>query len=119
MTRTYVERYGPDETPDYEEAQQSRGYFDISKTRTWPGATEWNGSNNVDINTRDRGIRQNLHRTASGRWVLDRLSSYSGDRHDTYYWRTDDQAREWLMFNDHDAAVAEFFSDQPEERGPG
>jgi hypothetical protein len=113
MTRTYVTEIDPD-TGEHHRT----GYFDADKAQVWSGAKEWDGKNNTDINTGDWGREQHLYRTAGGRWALNTVSYYQGEA-ETYVWATDEQARDWLMFNQLDNAVAEHFGDVPEERGPG
>lgn len=113
MTRTYI-------TPDaneYGETDTPREYFDLAKTERWSGATRWDGSNNADINV-GANRRQDLLRTAGGRWVIETRSSWVGEG-DRYSWATDEQAHEWLMFNEEEAAAIQLFGPAADERGPG
>lgn len=84
------------------------GWFDPSKASQWCDADyDGNGSGGV-------GRGQTLCRTAGGKWVLAHWTRWQGEG-DRYEYVTGDQAREWLIRNEEDEAVAEFFGELPEE----
>lgn len=94
------------------------GWFDADRATLYKPDTYWDGNNNCDVNTRDAHRHQYLYRTAQGRWVLEHTSSWQGEQ--TRHEFLDDQlAREWLILNGEDTAVAQWFGEVEEERGPG
>lgn len=95
------------------------GWFDPDKAREYREATRWDGQNMVSINPGCAPYgHQRVLRTSGGRWVLNSWSQVQGTP-DVYEHIADAEAREWLLLNEHDAAVAEHLGEIEEERGPG
>lgn len=94
------------------------GWFDLDKATRFSEDADWDGSNNISVNTGDQFEHQTAYRTAQGRWVLRCWSQWQG-RLDQWSYMTDGDAREWLLRNREDEAVAKYFGDVEEERGPG
>jgi hypothetical protein len=121
MARTYIDPPAEQDPADEYDPAAPRhdGWFDLAKADNYPGDTEYDAQSGdlVDTNV-GRNRTQTMYRTAQGRWVLGTFSSYVGER-DRYVGVDPDIAREWLIFNGHDSAVAEHFGLIPEERGPG
>ena len=124
MTRIYVTQ--PDyEHPHYDPAYPDHsprctaGYFTEESATYWHGAKDvFDGANRADVNTRDQNRGQGLYRTAQGRWVLRTWSNWQGET-DTYSYVSNDDARDWLIFNDYDDDAQRYFGEIDEERGPG
>lgn len=124
MTRIYVTE--PDTDSDaYDEwdhpaqgPQRRAGFFTLESARYWRGRTEWDSNNHVDVNTRDYATSHHLYLTAQGRWVLNVYSKWPGVA-ETYSYIADDEARDWLVFNDCDDDAQMFFGEVEQERGPG
>ena len=94
------------------------GWFDEEKAEKFSEAERWDGSNNISIPTGSQWNHEELFRTAGGRWVLHWYSQYEG-RPDSYRFITDHRAREWLLLNQEDEAVKNYFGEIEDERGPG
>jgi hypothetical protein len=94
------------------------GWFDDDKATRYDEDTEFDGSNHISVATGTQWDHQGLYRTAGGRWVLFAFSDYQGTL-PTYEFVSEDRAREWLLANSHDAAVAEHFGPVEDEQGPG
>src|SRR3954447_13097571 len=108
-----VEQFNPDEG-----RRVLVGRFDPSKARSWEGDTYWDGHNRADVHTRDSTRSQTLYRTAGGRWVLRSDSRWEGEQ-TSWKFVTPAAAREWLLVNDDDDAVAELCGEDPAaEFGP-
>lgn len=114
MARTNV--YGHDEdTGD----RRLIGWFDPDKCERFDADTYWNGQNRVDKITRSEWIDATLFRTTGGRWVerTDYTRYHNGEVEHRFL--SDDEARDWLLRNEDDEAVAEHFGEVAEESGPG
>lgn len=116
MARVNVYSYGNPDDYDYE-GPTLAGWFDPASADSYEEATHWDGHNNVSVNPVGRHGHQQLHRTKGGRWVLNTWSQWQGSE-DRYEFIGDDQAREWLIRNEEDQAVARWFSPLAEESGP-
>lgn len=124
MTRIYVTE--PDTDNDYyvyedgpNGPQRRAGFFSSDAATYWHGNKEvFDGANLADVNTRDQGRGQGLYRTAQGRWVLRTWSNWVKES-DTYTYASDTDARDWLLFNEYNAEVKEYFGEPEQERGPG
>lgn len=93
------------------------GMFDPDKAHKWEGRTEWDGNNSADVHVgANRG--QDLYRTAGGKWVLYGWSNWVNEP-DSYEFISADKAKDWLLINDNDEAVVEFFGEIDEEKAPG
>lgn len=100
-------------TDEYSPAKRV-GHFDTSKADFWTDA-DYNGNGSGGT-----GRGQGLYRTAGGKWVLCHWSSWQNES-DTYAYASDDEAREWLLRNHEDEAVAKHFGPlaEEEDRRPG
>ena len=58
-----------------------------------------------------------LYRTKGGRWVLNFWSQYQGVA-EKYEFIDDATAKDWLLRNSHDDAIAQHFGELEEESGP-
>ena len=47
-------------------------------SETYQDRTRWNGSNEISLATGSEFVRERLHHTASGRWVMCSTSQYEG-----------------------------------------
>ena len=110
MSRINV--YGHNDEWDYEGTRTLEGWFDSSKADRWTDA-DYNGNGSGGT-----GRGQAIWRTAQGRWVMQNWSAWQGEE-GRFEFTTPEAAREWLLSNDNDDAVAEHFGEIEEERGPG
>lgn len=94
------------------------GWFDLDKATKFHEDTEWDGSNHISVATGSQWDHEMLIRTAQGRWVLNTYSNRQGVM-ETYRFISDNDAREWLLRNDGDREVRQYFGEIEEERGPG
>jgi hypothetical protein len=94
------------------------GWFDSTRAEIYSEVTSWDGDNQVSVATGNYAEHEALYHTAGGRWVLHHWSAWHG-KPETYEFIDDDRAREWLILNEHDDAVAKHFGEIEEERGPG
>lgn len=86
-------------------------WFDEDAAKSWDEATWWDGNNHRSMATGDQFAHERLHRTASGRWVLEAWSQWQGSQ--TTYEAIDDRAAAaWLATNEHEPhpVVAEQFA---------
>ena len=88
------------------------GWFDYDKAERWSDC-DYNGNGSGGI-----GRGQAILRTAQGRWVLQHWTRWEGEA-DRFEFIEPDQAQEWLLRNNCDRAVEEYFGEIEEERGPG
>lgn len=114
MTRVNVYRTEDD---GYQTRDVLDGWFDLHAATSWSEDTRWDGSNHISIPTGSQWAHQNLWRTKGGRWVLHEWSQWQGSK-DIWRFIGDGAAREWLIVNGHDDAVAEHFGPIDEESGP-
>lgn len=77
----------------------SGGWFDSEKARCYEERTYWDGSNHISCNSGSQWEHEALHRTCSGRWVLNRWSQYQGTA-ETYEEVSAREAAAWLNRND-------------------
>lgn len=94
------------------------GWFDADTATVFGEDTYFDGNNHISRATGSQWDHQALYRTKGGRYVLHSWSQWQGSV-PTWQFLTDDQARDWLLANEHDDAVAEHFGPIEEERGPG
>lgn len=113
MSRTNIYRY-PDYDNIYNDAPVLEGWFDLAKASAWDDA-DWNGNGTGGVGRSDV-----LYLTSGGKWVLSHRSAWQ-DETSTYEYVTSDHAREWLLRNGEDAAVAAHFGPvaAEEDRRPG
>lgn len=112
MSRVNIYSYPVED--DYNGERTIVGWFDPSKASQWSDA-DYNGNGSGGV-----GRGQTLCHTAGGKWVLAHWTRWQNES-DRYEYVTDDQAREWLIANDEDEAVALFFGKlaEEEDRRPG
>lgn len=90
------------------EAPTLAGWFDSSKAHEWSDR-DYNGNGSGGT-----GRGQAVIRTAGGRWVLEHWTAWQGEKA-TYEYISDETAKDWLLRNNEDAAVEEFFGEIAEE----
>lgn len=100
-----------------EYGQELEGWFDDEKARCFEEKTNWDGRNLISCATGSQWRHEELYRTAGGRWVLHHWSQVQGEG-GSYHFITDDEAKVWLLKQEHDSAVEEFF-ELEDEMGPG
>ena len=90
------------------------GWFDLDT------AIQYDGTTCRDALGQDSNA---LLRTKGGRWVLGHFSRSMSNgfevENDWYEFVTDDQAKNWLVTQDHDDAAEKYFGPVEEESGPG
>ncbi len=76
-------------------------WFDLDKATKFSEDTNWDGRNQISVNTGSQWNHENLYRTAKGAWVLNAYSAYQGSGES---WELIDEqsAVDWLIRNDHD-----------------
>ncbi|MEV6165746.1 hypothetical protein AB0L71_28300 [Streptomyces sp. NPDC052052] len=118
MARINVYRY-PTEQELYNGAGETTltGWFNPDSAAAYREADDWDGSNEISVNTDSQWDHQTLYRAKSGRWVLNNWSQRQGVA-ERYEFIDDDAAKTWLLHNQHDAAVEEWFGQLDEEAGP-
>jgi hypothetical protein len=89
------------------------GHFDYDQATVWSDRDPFTGNGSGGP-----GKGEAVVLTADGRWVLERWSDYQGSASEFEYIAAED-AREWLLRNGEDDAVAEHFGPIEPERGPG
>ncbi|HMJ95443.1 MAG TPA: hypothetical protein VK486_06300 [Thermoleophilaceae bacterium] len=94
------------------------GYFDSERAQYWNGNKEWDGRNQIDVNTREADRGQGIYLTAGRRWVLRAWTNWDCEM-TGHAFVTPEEASAWLLFNGHDDAVTEHFGEPEEEVGPG
>ena len=94
------------------------GWFSPDSATAFEEATRWDGSNHISIPTGSQWNHELLYRTSGGRWVLHSWSQWQGSQ-PAYRFIGEDAAREWLLANDHDDAVTQWWGAPEAERGPG
>lgn len=100
------------------EGKTLAGHFNHATAEEFKEGTRWDGHNHVSVHTSDQFAHQVLYRTKGGRWVLCNWSQWESVD-ETHEFVTDDQAREWLLIAENDAAVERYFGAIEDERGPG
>jgi hypothetical protein len=90
------------------------GHFESSKAEWW---SDMDHNSNGSGGT---GRGQAILRTAGGKWVLEHWTCWRGEE-STYAYTDGDTAKDWLLRNNEDMAVAKYFGPIPEEedRRPG
>jgi hypothetical protein len=118
MARVNVYRY-PTEHERYlgDGGTTLAGWFNADSATAYREAEDWDGSNNISVNTGSPWDHQTLYRTSKGRWVLNNWSQRQ-DTPERYEFITDDAAQTWLVHNKCDTAVQQWFGQLDEEAGP-
>ena len=90
------------------------GWFDYDK------ATRWDDRDYNNNGSRGTGRGDGVVRTAGGKWLSLRWTIWQGEEW-THVYITDDEARDWLIASNEDAAVEEYFGElaSEEDRRPG
>lgn len=97
--------------------RHAAGYFDPDRADFIEGDTYWTGDDHACTHLKDANRKEDLYRTAGGRWVVRTESSWQGEQ-TRYRFIIDDDAREWLLVNESHDLVEKWFGKQPEEDGP-
>jgi hypothetical protein len=118
MTRQNVYKYPSIDDAEAGERPFVAGWFDTDKATLIKELTRWDGNNNVSVHTSDKFAHQALWRTTRGRWVLNTWSQRQGIA-EAWEFISDKDARGWLIRNEDDDLIAEYFGKLPEESGPG
>lgn len=114
MARVNVFNYPDPSDPDQE--IRLAGWFDPDSATKFHEDETWDGDNYISVNV-GRFNHQCLYRSKSGRWILNTWSDWSGTP-ETYQFVTDEVAKDWLLRNNGDDSVEEFFGEIEEESGP-
>lgn len=93
------------------------GWFDPDTALRFEEHTWFDGHNHVGSITGSQYDHQVLYRTEGKRWVRYCWSQWQGSP-ESYDYLTDAAAREWLLRNHQDEAVAQFFGPIDAESGP-
>lgn len=94
------------------------GHFDRDKATAFYEDTRWDGEDNISVVTGSEWDHERLYRTARGRWVLHTWTQRAPFS-ETYEYIIDSAARDWLLRNELDGDVEEYFGEIEEEVGPG
>ncbi|PJE97113.1 hypothetical protein CUT44_14115 [Streptomyces carminius] len=105
-----ISEYGQD-------GPQLVGWFNPDSAIKYDEGTRWDGNNNVSVNPVGQFGHQALYRTKGGRWVLNTWSQWEGSE-GKYEFVDDATAKDWLLRNDEDDAVEQWFGELEEEAGP-
>lgn len=116
MARINVYNYGDPESYDYE-GPTLAGWFNNDSATLYKENTRWDGNNHISVNTGSQWDHEALYRTKAGRWVLNTWSQWQGSE-ERYKFVDDATAKDWLIRNDQDEAVAQHFGELEEESGP-
>lgn len=117
MARINVFEYADAEDRAYGVEDKNVGWFYPESATRYAEDTRWDGNNNVSVNPVGPFGHQALYRTAGGRWVLNTWSQYQGVA-ERYEFVTDERARQWLILNNEDDAIVQWFGPLEEESGP-
>jgi len=93
------------------------GWFDPDKATEFAPKRYFDGNNMLERGSDRVGDYTRLYRTAGGRWVEHSWSDWVGVN-PTWSFISPAAAKGWLLLNDFDDAVEEFFGELPEESGP-
>lgn len=93
-------------------------WFNTDSATRYGEDTDWDGHNQISVNTKTQWDHETLYRTAGGRWVLCWYSDLQGTMA-RYEFIDDEPARAWLIHNGKDEVAEQYFGEIEEERGPG
>lgn len=85
----------------------SNTWFDAERATLYKELSRWDGNNWVSVATGSQWRHEHLYHTASGRWVLNFWSDYSGELGDHYQKISDHEAYDWLIKNQEFDALPE------------
>jgi len=109
----------PDED-GFDAKAELAGWFDPRSAVVFGQDKRWDGNNMVGVITGSQWIDEYLYRTKGGRWVRCNDATRYHNGSCTYEFVTDAQAKDWLLRSEcNDEAVAKYFGEIEEERGPG
>ena len=112
-----IQYYGETSHDGRRDDLPERYWFDADTAQYYGGDKDWNGRNNVDINTQDQWSGEGLFFTAKRRWVLHSWTSRQGERR-RYRYVNPDGARTWLVFNGYEDEAVEHFGPIEDEHTP-
>jgi len=87
------------------QALDDGSWFDVSAATRFREKTHWDGHNHISVATGGQWAHEALHRTRTGRWILNRWSDWEG-AHETWEIIADADAARWLICNGHEHADA-------------
>ena len=93
------------------------GWFSDDAATAYDEDTRWDGNNHISIATGSQWEHETLYRTQQGRWVISWWSQWQGSRPRRWF-VGEDEARDWLLANNHDDAVTQWWGAPEPERGP-
>jgi len=70
-------------------------------TAVWQEATDWDGNNHISRATGSQWEHETLHRSAKGRYYIERTSQWSGSM-PSASWVEPEEAAAWLLAMDED-----------------
>ncbi len=70
-------------------------------TNEWAEEKNWNGSNQISVNTGSQWNHQRLYRSKKGRYWIEHTSQWQGSE-DHAEWISHRQAVAWLLLNEHE-----------------
>ena len=79
-------------------------WFDIETAEVFEESMEWNGNNNISCATGSQWEHEKLHRTASGKWVLNWWSQMQGSL-ESWTEVSDEEAARWLVRNGEESDI--------------
>lgn len=95
----------------------SLGWFDLDKAEPFRQDTWWDGSNHISRATGTSRDHEALFHTANGQWVLNTYSRWQA-KPETWAFIPVEQAREWLLAQNQDAAAERLIGPIEEETVP-
>lgn len=110
--RINVYRTIGDEYDVYNQERVLDGWYESTKAHKWSDV-DYNGNG-----SHGTGRGEAIVRTAGGRWVLETWTRWQDEEND-HRFVDDATAKDWLLRNEYDDAVEEFFGELEEETGPG
>jgi hypothetical protein len=83
-------------------------WFDTDKAECFEEDTRFNGNNHISVATGTQWDHEELYRTAKGMWIKHSWSQWQGST--PHYGEMDeDEARQWLIDQDHGDDVERFW----------
>lgn len=100
----------------FNEEGKLMGWFDLNAAEKFEEDTFFDGSNHISRATGSQWTHQELFRTKKGQWVLHTWGGYGNSS--SWEFVAESVAKEWLLTQSEDQAVARFFGELEEESGP-
>ena len=85
-------------------------WFDTEKAECFKEDTRWNGNNHISVATGTQSEHEELYRTRKGLWIKHSWSQWQGSL-PSYEQIDNDDARQWLIDQDHGDDAARFWPD--------